>query len=104
MYAEIRAWDVTETYDRKGAGKSMWVNDADFAITLSRLPAKHLGGPRWHLKIRADIEEQRGAEFGKYIQRDLHLELTPEDIEKIVTFALSKRLLTIEAVVKRARK
>lgn len=98
MYAEIRAWDVTESYDRRGVGKSMWVNKDDFKVSVSRETAKHLDNPPWHLAIEASFEEQRGAEAGKYIQRELKLELTPKDIERIVQVALDNSLLRLPKV------
>lgn len=104
MYAEIRAWDVTNTHDREGTGKSMWVNDAGFDVVLSREPANHLGNPAWHLKITAATKEQRGATFGRYFERDLNLELTPDDIEKIVNFAFSNGLLTAKVRAMRRRR
>lgn len=94
MYAKIQAYDlVTSLKNKYYNGKSMWVNDSDFKISLCEHSPNHLGTPPWYLAIYANVEESKSQ--GSAIIRDLVLQLTPCDLAKLLDFAKSHGLLQV---------
>ncbi len=94
MYAKIEAYDlVTNLKNKYYKGKSMWVNDADFKISLCEHSPSHLNAPPWYMEIKANVEEDKSS--GGAIIRDLVLQLTRADLAKLLDFANEHGLLQV---------
>jgi len=99
MYVDIHARDASGfEQDRSKPGKSMWVNEPDFKMALVKTPATHLGSPPWHIELKGETTEEKGGEFSyRATWRELQVQLTPSDLNKLFAFALEHGLLQITA-------
>ena len=99
MYVDIHARDASDfEQDRSKRGKSMWVNEPDFKMALRKGPASHLGNAPWHIEIKGETTEEKGGEFSyRATWRELQVQLTPSDLNKLFAFALEHGLLQISA-------
>lgn len=95
MYAQIQAYGLAKNAKNKYyKGKSMWVNDAGFEISLCEDSPSHLDAPPWYLEIKAQVEDDKSPGRAIII-RDLVLQLTPSDLTKLLDFANAHGLLQV---------
>jgi hypothetical protein len=99
MYVDIHSRDASDsTQDRSKPGKSMWVNEPGFEMKLCRTEASHLGNPPWYVEIKGETTEERITENSyRATWRELKLQLTPADFDKLLTFALQHGLIELKA-------
>jgi hypothetical protein len=87
MYVSIHATSVSNDYsdNHNSRGKSMWMNEPDFEISLCQPSSSHLGNPAWHFEIKCEaFEDVTRDGLDLTIIRELCLQLTPDDIDKIL--------------------
>lgn len=100
MYATIRSVDGDKRFSHRG--KNPWVNTDDFELSVGKPPAEHLGNPDKFLRLTAGMNDFIGT--GRYIWRELQIELCEEDIRKILRFALSHDLIGIKVGLTKGKK
>jgi hypothetical protein len=95
MYAEIHA---KSALNENSAGKTMWIDAQEISVECSTSTSTHPDSLPWHLKIHANSYDEsvgpRNDEM-KAFSRKLVIHLTPEDLSKILSVALERRLISI---------
>lgn len=80
-------------------GRGPWLNSEIKDLHVVRESPKHLGAPPWYIEFKGDTREERGTgERGGevlVIERDMKVQLNPQDLAVLVNFALKHQLLTI---------
>ncbi len=87
------------------SARSMWVNTEIEKLELVQASPSHLGSPPWYLRFKGDTHEERGTgERGGemvVIDRDLEVQLTPQDLMLLFNFALEHNLLAVTTLTGR---